>query len=103
MSDALFRKVVEVHGPDITAALLRAYCEGLEKKSVFDPCGWGFLGLFAQDFPMELREELNDRAQKQVHKPYGCVLCGDKEATKYHILAGKVCSDCFSTMPGGDQ
>ena len=103
MSDILWRQVQEKHGTEITEAFLRAYCEGLETKEVFDASGWGWLGLFAQDFPMPLREEFHQRAQQQAHKPYGCLLCGDKAATAYHIYAGRVCDGCFATMPSGDH
>src|SRR5688572_20983563 len=47
MSDSLFSQIQAEHGTEITEEFLRAYCEGLEKKDVFDPSGWTFLGLFA--------------------------------------------------------
>ncbi len=99
MSDALFCEIQKTHGTEISEAFLRAYCEGLEQKTVFDSVGWMFLQLFAQDFPMSLRQELIDRANAQLPKPYGCELCGDKEATKYHPYVGRVCTDCHSTLP----
>ena len=103
-TDRWFGKTLEKHNNEINQAFLREYCEYLEQKPVLDPAGWGFLGLFAQDFPMEFRIELQGHLDAFIalNKPYGCELCGEKEATKYHILAGKVCLDCFMTLPVGD-
>lgn len=100
-TDTWFGQTLKQHNNEINETFLREYCAHLEQKPVLDPSGWGWLGLFAQDLSMEFRMELQSHLDAFIalNKPYGCELCGDKPATKYHICAGKVCDDCFLTMP----
>ena len=101
MSELLFREVVKTHGHVITDDWLRAYCDGLEHKPVHDGFGWGWAVLMASS--PEVRGEIRRRARaSSQEKPLGCVLCGDQPATKYQILAGKVCLECHVRL-GGDQ
>jgi hypothetical protein len=70
----------------------------LEKLPVFAPFSWGWCSLMT-DNPF-LREDIAVRAKAAFDsKPYGCVLCEEKEATMYHCYAGRVCPDCHATMP----
>ena len=99
MSDALFSKTLKEHNGEINEEFLRAWAKALAEKPVLDAPSWGFVGLFAQEFPMEFRQELQDVLDTQADKPYGCVLCGEQEATKYHCYAGRVCADCHASLP----
>jgi hypothetical protein len=99
MTERIFKNIVQLHGPQITEAFLRDYCAALEQQPVFDGVSWGWVGIFSQNMPMEFRQELQGRMIEQQDKPYGCMLCGEKEATTYHVYAGRVCGDCFATLP----
>lgn len=98
-SDSWFGKTLAMHNNEINEAFLREYCQHLEQKPVFDSTGWGWLGIFAQQQPVELRDEFQARANDQVSKPYACTMCHDNPATKYHICIGMVCDGCYLTLP----
>jgi hypothetical protein len=99
-TDQWFGKTLAEYNNEINESFLHEYCEHLEQKPVFDATSWGWLGIFAQQSPMALRLEFQQRANNQFQtKPYACLLCGEKEATHYHIQAGQVCVDCFDGLP----
>jgi hypothetical protein len=99
MSDKTFKQLVQVHGDQVTDAFLLDWCAILEQKPIFDATDSGWIMLFSQGMPMEFRQGLLARLNAQSEKPYGCVLCCEKPATKYHPCAGKVCMDCHAMLP----
>lgn len=98
MSDNLYHKVVAKAGKVIDETWLRLHMQELEELPVYAAFGWGWTHLMA-DGPV-FRQEISLRSQAAFQsKPFGCELCEEKEATKYHPYAGRVCADCYETLP----
>lgn len=93
MSERLWVETQNERGLEIDDDWLRAYIDKLDALPVFDGFGYQISVMMTHD--LELQQEICDRGNKAAkEKPMACCLCSEKEATVYHILAGRVCPEC---------
>ena len=99
MADSLFQQVAKEMGTDdIDDQWLEVHAQKLEALPVYAAFGWGWTELMAMD--PEFRRRIRERAIAAYEsKPFGCELCEEKPATKYHIYIGRVCADCHAALP----